>query len=53
MNYAKGYKLKCLIDKDLQSIYNLDDVEIFQDINDISKAFENTLEIFYKDTQSN
>ena len=48
MNYAKGYKLKCLIDKDLQSIYNLDDVEIFQDINDISQAFENTLEIFYK-----
>jgi hypothetical protein len=30
-----------------------DGAEIFQDINDISKAFENTLEIFYKDRQSN
>lgn len=47
INYARGYKLKCLIDKNLQDIYNLDDVEIFNDINDISMAFKKTLDKFY------
>ena len=47
INYARGYKLKCLIDKDLQEIYNLDNVEIYNDINDISESFKNTLEEFY------
>lgn len=47
INYARGYKLKCLIDKDLQEIYNLDDVEIYNDINDITNCFTKTLEEFY------
>ena len=47
INYAKGYKLKCLIDKDLQNIYNLEDTSIYNDINDISCAFEKTLDKFY------
>lgn len=47
INYARGYKLKCLIDKDLQEIYNLEDVEIFNDINDIGNGFLNTLKQFY------
>lgn len=47
INYAKGYKLKCLIDKDLQDIYNLQDTEVYNDINDISVAFNKTLEEFY------
>lgn len=47
INYARGYKLKCLIDKDLQKIYNLNDVEIYNDINDIVSSFKNTLKIFY------
>ena len=47
INYAKGYNLKCLIDKDLQNIYNLEDTEIYNDINDISCAFEKTLIKFY------
>ena len=47
INYARGYRLKCLIDKDLQNIYNLDDVEVFNDINDVNCAFKNTLEQFY------
>ena len=47
INYALGYKLKCLIDRDLQDIYNLKDVEIFNDMNDITIAFEKTLETFY------
>lgn len=47
INYARGYKLKCLIDKDLQDIYNLLDVEIYNDINDIVKGFKNTLKEFY------
>jgi len=46
--YASGYKLKCLIDKDLQDIVNLDNVEIFNDENDIIDAFTKTLEDFYK-----
>lgn len=48
MNYAKAYKFKCLIDKDLQDIYNLEHVEIFNDENDICKGFEKTLDDFYK-----
>lgn len=48
INYAKGYKLKCLIDKDLQEIYNLNDVEIYNDINDIQVSFKKTLDDFYK-----
>ncbi len=47
INYCIGYKLKCLIDKDLQDIYHLNDVEIFNDENDISQAFTNTLVSFY------
>jgi len=48
INYCIGYKLKCLIDKDLQKIYNLKDVEVFKDENDIQEAFERTLHDFYE-----
>lgn len=48
INYAIGYNLKCLIDQDLQNIYNLNNVEIFKDENDIQKIFEKTLNDFYK-----
>ena len=48
INYARGYKLKCLIDKDLQEIYQLNNAEIYNDINDITIGFAKTLEQFYK-----
>lgn len=48
INYARGYKLKCLIDEDLQEIYKLDNIEIYRDINDITSHFRITLEQFYK-----
>ena len=48
INYCIGYNLKCLIDKDLQEIYNLNDVEIFNDENDIVNSFKKTLIDFYK-----
>lgn len=48
MNYASGYNLKCLIDKELQSIWNLKNVEVYEDINDIVSKFKKTLEDFYK-----
>lgn len=47
MNYASGYKLKCLIDRNLQNIYKLEDVEIFDDENNIVEAFKKTLQDFY------
>lgn len=47
INYATGFNLKCLIDKDLQEIYNLNNVEIFHSIDDIVQAFNNTLDEFY------
>jgi hypothetical protein len=47
INYARGYKMKCLIDRDLQEIYQLDDVEIFQDEEDVINAFKITLKNFY------
>jgi hypothetical protein len=48
INYTRGYKLKCIIDNDLQKIYNLKDVEIYNNINDITSCFIKTLEQFYK-----
>lgn len=50
INYARGYKLKCIIDNNLQEIYNLDNVEIYRDINDIKDCFIKTLENFYKNS---
>jgi hypothetical protein len=49
ISYAKAYNLKCLIDKDLQDIYNLPDTEIFNDENNVAEAFERILKEFYKD----
>lgn len=51
INYCIGYNLKCLIDKDLQDIYNLKNVEIFNDENDITDAFKKTLVDFYSEKQ--
>ena len=48
INYARGYKLKCIIDEDLQEIYKLDNVEVYRDINDIVSCFIKTLKNFYK-----
>jgi hypothetical protein len=47
ISYAKAYNLKCIIDKDLQDIYHLNNVEIFKDENDIWRAFKKTLDDFY------
>jgi hypothetical protein len=49
ISYAKAYNLKCLIDKDLQDIYNLPDTDVFNDENDVADAFERILIEFYKD----
>lgn len=46
INYSIGYNLKCIIDKDLQNIYNLNNVEIFNDENDIVNSFRKTLIAF-------
>ena len=48
INYARGYKMKCLIDQDLQNIYHLSDVEVFMHEKDIVRAFQKTLHDFYK-----
>ena len=47
INYAKGYNLKCLIDKNLQDIYQLNNVEVYVNDNDIIKAFNNILREYY------
>lgn len=47
INYARGYKLKCIIDSQLQSIYKLPDVQIYQKTKDITVAFEKCLKYFY------
>ncbi len=51
ISYCIGYNLKCLIDKDLQNIYNLKDVEVFNNENDIAESFKNTLVEFYNNKQ--
>jgi hypothetical protein len=47
INYAKAYNLKTIIDKDLQSIYKMNKVEVFKGMFDIQNAFRKTLEDFY------
>ena len=47
ISYAIGYDLLCIIDKDLQNIYKLKNVEIFNNENDIEKAFIRSLDKFY------
>jgi hypothetical protein len=47
INYATGYNLKCLIDKNLQDIYQLNNVEVFDDETNISEAFSKTLIHYY------
>jgi len=47
INYARAYNLKCIIDKDLQDIYHLNNVEIYNDENDITNPFMKTLNDFY------
>ena len=51
INYKLGYNLKCLIDKDLQNIYKLDNVEIFNNENDIHEKFNKTLIDYYKNNK--
>ena len=48
INYIRGYKLKAIIDQDLQDIYKLDDVELYTNENNIVNAFKKTLNDFYK-----
>ena len=49
INYCIGYKLKCIIDTDLQNIYNLKNNEVFNDENDIVDVFKKTLFDFYNE----
>ena len=48
INYASGYRLKCIIQQNLQDIYKLPDVEIYKHNKDIVSAFKKTLQNFYK-----
>jgi hypothetical protein len=48
ISYAMAYDLKCLIDQDLQNIYKLNNVEIFNDETDFKKVFNKTLNHFYQ-----
>ena len=47
ISYAKAYDLTCIIDKDLQDIYHLKNIEIYKNDNDIIRAFQKTLHKFY------
>jgi hypothetical protein len=48
INYAIAYNILCLIDKDLQDIYQLNNVEIYNNENDIGYSFIKTLKDFYE-----
>ena len=47
INYGIAYDLKFIIDHDLQNIYNLDNVEVYNDENDIIASFKKTYDDFY------
>ena len=48
INYIRGYKLKAIIDKDLQDIYKLKDVELYTNEENVVDAFKKTLNSFYE-----
>ena len=48
INYIRGYKLKAIIDEELQNIYKLNDVELYNSEENIVDAFKKTLNEFYK-----
>ena len=48
ISYAIAYDLKCIIDKDLQDIYKLNNVEIFNNETDFKSVFNKTLNRFYE-----
>lgn len=47
INYALGYNLKCIIDRQLQDIYHLPHAQVYKKPRDIVHAFERTLKYFY------
>ena len=47
INYAIGYNLKCFVDQIIQNIYNIDNVQIYQDENDIVVKFDKMVFDFY------
>lgn len=47
INYGLSYNLKFIIDNELNNIYKLDNVELFNDENDIVYAFEKSLNNYY------
>lgn len=51
INYIRGYKLKAIIDKDLQDIYKLPDVEVYTNENNIIDSFRRSLNDFYKNNK--
>jgi hypothetical protein len=46
INYALGYDLKIIIDKDLNDIYNMKNSYIFNNYDDINEAFNKSLNDF-------
>ena len=48
VNYIRGYKLKAIIDNDLQEIYKLPNVELYSNEENVVDAFKKTLNDFYK-----
>lgn len=47
INYIRAYKLKSIIDKDLQDIYNLEDAYVYDTEDNIIDCFKKALENFY------
>ncbi len=47
INYIRAYKLKSIVDKDLQNIHSLDNAYVYRDMNGYLDAFRKTLEDFY------
>lgn len=52
INYTLAYKLHCLIDADLQNIYNLPKSYIYNDEHDIVSVFKQSLFDFWKEVRS-
>lgn len=48
VNYILGYQLKCIVDFDLQNIYNFDNAYIYYTASEMQNAFLMSLIDFYK-----
>ncbi len=48
VQYARAYNIQCVLDRELQAIYRLPDAVVYEDENDVVRAFWESVTQFYR-----